>query len=286
MRFLTYRAATALSIVVLGVSTFASAVSVGGLGAWTASQQRRDLLRIFSGGKMFKGRHFCLSVIVLTACLGSSPVYSIPVEGSFSGLMNGSFVDYAGVFGPIGTTIQGPEPITGSFHYDTDYVGLQTSTAPGYAKYYIDDSNWLSISISINGTTVDLRHTNLSNPYGTRSSIALNHTSYDQLGVGMGSYCTLCNITYFNFNINLSSSDYFLSSTDLPTYLNYSSYNFPNSYGTIDFMIDSSGNALSTTSNYIILNQLSINSVPVPAAAWLFSSGLLGLIGMAKRKAA
>ncbi len=29
-----------------------------------------------------------------------------------------------------------------------------------------------------------------------------------------------------------------------------------------------------------------INAVPLPAAAWLFGSGLLGLIGMAKRKAA
>jgi hypothetical protein len=29
-----------------------------------------------------------------------------------------------------------------------------------------------------------------------------------------------------------------------------------------------------------------IGAVPIPAALWLFGSGLLGLVGMAKRKAA
>jgi len=31
---------------------------------------------------------------------------------------------------------------------------------------------------------------------------------------------------------------------------------------------------------------LSVSSVPVPAAAWLFCSGLLGLVGIARRKKA
>ncbi len=31
---------------------------------------------------------------------------------------------------------------------------------------------------------------------------------------------------------------------------------------------------------------LNISAVPVPAAVWLFGSGLLGLVGVARRKAA
>jgi hypothetical protein len=38
-----------------------------------------------------------------------------------------------------------------------------------------------------------------------------------------------------------------------------------------------SGNSMTVTS---------ITTVPVPAAVWLFGSGLLGLVGMARRKAA
>lgn len=33
------------------------------------------------------------------------------------------------------------------------------------------------------------------------------------------------------------------------------------------------------------INNISVSAVPVPAAVWLFGSGLLGLIGMARRKA-
>jgi hypothetical protein len=31
-------------------------------------------------------------------------------------------------------------------------------------------------------------------------------------------------------------------------------------------------------------SEIVINSVPVPAAAWLFGSGLVGLVGIARRK--
>lgn len=38
-----------------------------------------------------------------------------------------------------------------------------------------------------------------------------------------------------------------------------------------------------TGSQYIGLDNVSVSAVPVPAALWLFGSGLIGLIGM-KRK--
>ncbi len=39
------------------------------------------------------------------------------------------------------------------------------------------------------------------------------------------------------------------------------------------------------TGNDIVLNVVSSSVVPVPPAVWLFSSGLIGLIGIARRKA-
>ena len=41
-----------------------------------------------------------------------------------------------------------------------------------------------------------------------------------------------------------------------------------------------------TTVNYALHLEGHVSSVPVPAAAWLFGSGLLGLIGVARRKKA
>jgi len=38
----------------------------------------------------------------------------------------------------------------------------------------------------------------------------------------------------------------------------------------------------STSSSYLVRDNIS--AVPVPAAAWLFGSGLIGLIGVARRK--
>lgn len=43
---------------------------------------------------------------------------------------------------------------------------------------------------------------------------------------------------------------------------------------------------LHTTAGHISLATMGFSPVPLPAAAWLFGSGLLGLIGVARRKAA
>lgn len=49
---------------------------------------------------------------------------------------------------------------------------------------------------------------------------------------------------------------------------------------------DTLSNYVSGDPGYIVGNDASVSAVPVPAAAWLFGSGLLGLIGVARRKAA
>lgn len=41
-----------------------------------------------------------------------------------------------------------------------------------------------------------------------------------------------------------------------------------------------------TSGSYLQLDNISVSSVPVPAAVWLFGTGLVGLIGVARRKKA
>ncbi|MGB5717302.1 MAG: VPLPA-CTERM sorting domain-containing protein, partial [Gammaproteobacteria bacterium] len=98
----------------------------------------------------------------------------------------------------------------------------------------------------------------------------------------------------YDANDNLLGSDFLLGSYTTPDGTNPSS--FPEgvievafsglaSYALFDFNAD--------FGRYIIDNfegtfgsTEDINPVPIPAAAWLFGSGLLGLVGMARRKRA
>jgi hypothetical protein len=64
---------------------------------------------------------------------------------------------------------------------------------------------------------------------------------------------------------------------------------------TVDFEIDLAGTGLLngselalrwefTCANDVIEGAVGVPAVPVPAAAWLFGSGLIGLVGVARRK--
>lgn len=57
--------------------------------------------------------------------------------------------------------------------------------------------------------------------------------------------------------------------------------NYAGMSGSLDFVLNTTG----TESANIFIPE-SISSVPVPAAVWLFGSGLIGLVGLARRKKA
>ncbi|RLA03523.1 MAG: hypothetical protein DRQ45_02715 [Gammaproteobacteria bacterium] len=50
------------------------------------------------------------------------------------------------------------------------------------------------------------------------------------------------------------------------------------------WVINAGGNFENSFSLYAVSQEFTVDAVPVPAAVWLFGSGLLGLIGMARRK--
>ena len=51
-------------------------------------------------------------------------------------------------------------------------------------------------------------------------------------------------------------------------------------------LIDSITWVLSPTASPFSVDNIRLSAVPIPAAVWLFGSGLIGLIGIAKRKKA
>ena len=78
-----------------------------------------------------------------------------------------------------------------------------------------------------------------------------------------------------------------VSSSPIPavgsTYLGHpiEAVNFTGIYGMLDFTLANAGDGLWLPGSI----DITAASVPVPAAAWLFGSGLLGLIGVARRRA-
>ncbi|BAN34336.1 hypothetical protein SCD_n00488 [Sulfuricella denitrificans skB26] len=65
------------------------------------------------------------------------------------------------------------------------------------------------------------------------------------------------------------------STTTAPTFVTFN-------WAGLDKVVMSDGDGTAHTA----IDDITVNSVPVPAAAWLLGSGLLGLIGVARRKVA
>ena len=53
--------------------------------------------------------------------------------------------------------------------------------------------------------------------------------------------------------------------------------------GTIEFTLSATPHTLDVTPYFGTVKSATFSAVPIPGAAWLFGSGLLGLIGMARR---
>ena len=85
--------------------------------------------------------------------------------------------------------------------------------------------------------------------------------------------------TPWNINNNVTSRNYFNIDTNLVTKFNYDYVT--GNVGMIPTYDTTSGNF---SGGRVWADWDRVSSVPVPAAAWLFGSGLLGLIGVARRK--
>ena len=110
---------------------------------------------------------------------------------------------------------------------------------------------------------------------------AMGNLFYNVLGGSAGSSI----ITTHNDNYDLFSniqSSYYWTATESAVYTDYA-WEFNMEYGTQDF------DRYKYQYNYawaVYSGDVGVGPVPVPAALWLFSSGLIGLVGLARRKKA
>jgi hypothetical protein len=122
-------------------------------------------------------------------------------------------------------------------------------------------------------------------PYGTQSwglnctGSDMGHLFYNELGGVAGSSITATHNANYSLFSNLQSSIYWSGTEYAPN--TTLAYNFSFNSGNQDLI----GNK--TYSFYALaVRPGQVAAVPVPAAAWLFGSGLLGLVGVARRRLA
>lgn len=243
---------------------------------------------------------------ILTLLIVISPISRAALV---RGTMNGFIADYAetsgegaSVFGLNGTELLG-QAFTVDFYYQTE-LAPRTSfgEAPSDARaiYHSSDPSldWLGLSITVNNRTHTVTGSsrryadiidqfsadpfNLNNPDQT-DSIQLwteeNEGPFDGIRYRR---------QYLDVTVNIPNDT--LHSTALPTSIfsnDITRVFFSSGFSINEFDVDPlTGNL--TYEKYVgfdlDIQSIEASVVPVPAAVWLFGSGLIGLIGVAKRK--
>ena len=116
-----------------------------------------------------------------------------------------------------------------------------------------------------------------------------NVTYNEQLRLDFDQTVTLSEITFVNGNHGTAFEGVFELAVDGGPATTYNlTHLFPTTLTgqTFDFINPNIAGGSNVSNNYqFYISTVSISAVPVPAAAWLFGSGLLGLAGVARRRA-
>ncbi len=115
-----------------------------------------------------------------------------------------------------------------------------------------------------------------------------NVTYNEQLRLDFGQTVTLSGITFVNGNHGTAFDGVFELAVDNGPAASYNlTHLFPTTLTgqTFDFINPNLAGGSSASNGYqFYISSVNLSAVPVPAAAWLFGSGLLGLAGVARRR--
>ncbi|MCW8910418.1 MAG: hypothetical protein OQK76_07330 [Gammaproteobacteria bacterium] len=167
-------------------------------------------------------------------------------------------------------------------YYDTEanLTWLADATAAGIAMNWDDASNWVA-NLNVDGVTGwRLYDTGpyCGGPYNCTDS-EMGNLFYNVLGGVAGSSITDVHNANYDLFSNILTDHYYWSLTEFA----------PDPVDAWHFHMD--GGSHDPYHKYIEMyawavysGDVGLAAVPVPTAVWLFSSGLIGLIGIARRK--
>ena len=238
------------------------------------------------------------TLLVTSGGNAQAATYSINYTGTFvtildaAGNTGGSFSPGAGV--NIGDTY------SGNFSFDTDQAVPDPLILPALGTPYDFGYGMVHPTFTVNGTrTVDLKPKigmviadNIDTTIGpfvteTYMQGGMRLAGIDPLSTSADLLVLYTDVTDFDVNTG-TGSEVILVTLD-PYGLALSGTNIPNPLLPLShsfFVYIESVNGVTQAAGIGLPGTLTVTPVPVPAAAWLFGSGLLGLIGVARRKKA
>ncbi len=239
-----------------GTGAWNSSFTFGGAAPSSSSQAMTDNgLTAFGYGSGIAGDGEAGDIgITVAGSGGTGTTFTVtggtPGVSGMSGTVNGT-TDGAMTFNPTGRL--------GAIDGAANMVNLPWNIAPGNAAYQTF-STASATANAVNGTTGALTPTTIYGTYFTPISGTSNYTgtlvSGGQVGSAWGSFSGVGYFEVWNVNLILKAPATVHSGFNVDT--------IPGTAGG-DF------------AQYVA-------PVPIPAAAWLFGSGLLGLVGIARRK--
>jgi hypothetical protein len=241
------------------------------------------------------------SVFACLGFLGSHNAAAAPVTIDITATID----DVTGSYGSSGLAMG--QSMTGTFIYDTDETNADPgaittpSTVPGheFSSFYEFSAFPYGMSLSVPAVSGSFSNTT---PLGVvvNDNLALTSSEtnglladgiYDWieiLGSTTSSVCLqpggVCAPNEFlpasgeEWTLALfADSGWFSDGSVIPD-------NLPATYSAllVGFEFDAAGTEIGAV--FATVNSVTVSAVPVPAAAWLFGSGLLGLLGIARRK--
>ena len=238
---------------------------------------------------------------ILPLCF-SLPAQAVLVQGTFTGIVTAAYDDTGGTLlaGPVATG----DTVTGVFHYDTSAGITDQDTSSVYGQYYdpLSQTSWVSVSVTVNGSTYEV---DPSIAQGRDVVYAYNdefsRDYFQAIDARFEGYTDAGNIYRYRNHFAYASIyeyvDELFNSDALPTGpLSWSDNDGSDSgsgrwyYQARDYDQNSASYLLDDLAyiDYSVesLSFSTVSAMPVPAAVWLFGSGLLGLIGVARHKKA
>jgi hypothetical protein len=230
-------------------------------------------------GVLNSSRVISLSAIVALLSITSYPVCATIVSGAVTG---GSSLTQGGTF------IKLPVPFTESNPANT--VGQNTFQTPNLYGFDEGQNIDITVDLAVNVLADGLGGGGGAGIVPMGSTVASHYIFFDPVSANQTGTVTFDSDIFgiITSTANLAASD-FLINTGV-TYLNPGLRGLEaGDHATITGLrtINVSWSASSPGDYIRVLTDFSPGAVvPVPAAVWLFGSGLLGLIGIARRKAA
>ena len=217
-------------------------------------------------------KNYTKQLIVAAALLGTNTAYASTLDWSAVSL-DGAFPDFSFTDATLGD-------VTISYSNDTEFYGLTSTFANDSLGFGDTGGETLTFSWSNSVESMNVTFWDVDAEPDTLGESLTFTTFADVSIVSLGS------TDLWNVGTETLSSSYG-TKTDNKDPGNFSVLNFSNASGfneiTFNWSVDSGVDSVGSVG---IGDITDITVVPLPAAFWLFGSGLIGLIGIARRKKA